>query len=170
MHHQISRAPDFDALLLPRRPLRGRFVRDFRRRRCGRWLYAFRQEPPGYMHRRHAAVADCRQQIVRSGQPGFVRELLKAAVLEKRSHREVMPAQFLLQQPLAELQAALRLFDPEPMFDLGLRPGHFDELQPVLVWYLARRGHDLDRVTVPHKDWLKFVKMPRAKTKIKHWL
>ena len=96
------------------------------------WLLAFRQEPAGDLHRRHAAVADCRQQIVGSGQPGFMRELLEAAVLEKRSHREIMPAQFLLQEPLAEFQAALRLFDPEPMFDLGLRPGQTFGPVPVL--------------------------------------
>jgi len=40
--------------------------------------------------------------------------------------------------------------------------------------YQLRSGDTLEILTssgqVPHKDWLKFVKTPRAKTKIKHWL
>jgi len=40
--------------------------------------------------------------------------------------------------------------------------------------YQLRNGDTVEIMTspgqVPHKDWLKFVKMPRAKTKIKHWL
>src|SRR6266581_4808374 len=40
--------------------------------------------------------------------------------------------------------------------------------------YQLRSGDTVEISTsptqVPHKDWLKFVKMPRAKTKIKHWL
>jgi guanosine-3',5'-bis(diphosphate) 3'-pyrophosphohydrolase len=40
--------------------------------------------------------------------------------------------------------------------------------------YQLRNGDTVEIMTspgqTPHKDWLKFVKMPRAKTKIKHWL
>ncbi|TLY35115.1 MAG: bifunctional (p)ppGpp synthetase/guanosine-3',5'-bis(diphosphate) 3'-pyrophosphohydrolase [Nitrospirae bacterium] len=40
--------------------------------------------------------------------------------------------------------------------------------------YQLRNGDAVEILTspaqVPHKDWLKFVKTPRAKTKIKHWL
>ena len=40
--------------------------------------------------------------------------------------------------------------------------------------YQLRNGDSVEILTspgqVPHKDWLKFVKTPRAKTKIKHWL
>ena len=40
--------------------------------------------------------------------------------------------------------------------------------------YQLRNGDTVEIMTsqgqVPHKDWLKFVKTPRAKTKIKHWI
>ncbi len=40
--------------------------------------------------------------------------------------------------------------------------------------YQLKNGDSVEILTspgqVPHKDWLKFVKTPRAKTKIKHWL
>src|SRR5437879_12536629 len=40
--------------------------------------------------------------------------------------------------------------------------------------YQLRSGDTVEVVTsttqVPHRDWLKFVRTPRAKNKIKHWL
>src|SRR6185295_2867877 len=40
--------------------------------------------------------------------------------------------------------------------------------------YQLRSGDTVEVLTsptqIPHKDWLKFVRSPRAKTKIKHWL
>src|SRR6058998_3582999 len=67
-------------------------------------------------------------------------------LLERELRRHIVTAQLPLQQALAQLQAPLGLFHPQPVLDLVLGSRGPDELQPVPMRRLRGGRDDLDRV------------------------
>ena len=105
-----------------------------------------RHEPRQQLARRNLSVSDLRKNLVVRAVVGA--HLLEHLALEERRGIQVEPPRFLLEQPLAELDAARALFRLHEMLDLVPRPRRDDEVQPVAARLVAAVRDDLDDVAV----------------------